>query len=172
MKRYVTVAIGLGANVGDARAALLGAVARLGRVITGMRVSPLYRTAPVGGPRQPDYLNAVAMGRTTLAPLELLAFLKRLERDAGRGSARRLNAPRPLDLDLLLYGRERIASRRLTVPHPRLHERRFVLVPLADLVPGRVVPGLGRRVRSLLAEAPPARVTRETRPKTPRGPAR
>ena len=85
-------------------------------------------------------------------------LLQALEREAGRISARERDAPRPLDLDLLLYGARRISSRALAVPHPRLRERRFALAPLAELAPRRVVPGTGRTVARLLAEAPPARV--------------
>ena len=123
-------------------------------------LSPLYRTEPVGGPGQPDYLNAVATGRTRLLPLELLALLRRLEAEAGRDPLGERNGPRTLDLDLLLYGDEVIGLPDLAVPHPRLAARRFVLAPLADLVPDRVVPGTGRTVASLLAAAPPARVER------------
>ena len=87
----------------------------------------------MGGPPQPDFLNAVATGRTLLAPLELLRLLKRLEAEAGRLPSGEANGPRPLDLDLLLYGDRRIDLPELVVPHPRLAERRFVLAPLADL---------------------------------------
>jgi 2-amino-4-hydroxy-6-hydroxymethyldihydropteridine diphosphokinase len=98
-----------------------------------LRVSSLYRSAPVdaGGP---DYLNAVAELDTTLAPLELLHALQRIEQAAGRERPYR-NAPRTLDLDLLLYGTLRLDSAELTVPHPRMGERAFVLLPLAELAP-------------------------------------
>lgn len=119
----------------------------------------MYRTAPVGGPPQPDFLNAVAVGRTTLAPLDLLGLLLALETAAGRRRGER-NAPRPLDLDLLLYGDLRIELPGLVVPHPRLPERRFVLAPLAELRPALVVPGTGRSVADLLASAPAAQVER------------
>jgi len=158
--RRTFVAIGLGSNIGDSPRTLAGAVERLAEVLDDVRVSPLYRTAPVGGPRQRDYLNAVVTGTTALAPLPLLALLQRLEREAGRRPSPVRDAPRPLDLDLLIYGNARIATPRLTVPHPRLGGRRFVLRPLADLAPSRVVPGLRRRVRTLLALAPDARVRR------------
>lgn len=126
----------------------------------GLALSPLYRTEPVGGPRQPDFLNAVAAGRTRLSPLDLLALLLRLEARAGRDPRGERNAPRPLDLDLLLYGDLQLRLPGLVLPHPRLARRRFVLAPLADLLPDRVVPGTGRTVASLLAAAPPARVAR------------
>ena len=123
-------------------------------------LSPIYLTAPVDGPPQDDYLNAVATGWTSLTPLALLALLKQLEAEAGRNPAGERNGPRPLDLDILLYGELRIDRPELIVPHPRLTERRFVLAPLADLLPARVVPGTGKTVARLLAEAPPARVER------------
>lgn len=132
--------IGLGANLGDARAALRAAVQAMAG-LPGTRLlclSSLYRSAPVdaGGP---DYLNAVAALDTRLEPLELLHALQAIELAAGRERPYR-NAPRTLDLDLLLYGEQRIASRELSVPHPRLAERAFVLLPLAELRPGWATP--------------------------------
>ncbi len=123
-------------------------------------MSPLYRTAPVGGPPQPDYLNAVAVGRTSLAPLALLGVLHRIEWEAGRRRSSLRDGPRPLDLDLLLYGDLVLDLPGLVVPHPRIATRRFVLAPLADLRPDLVVPGTGRTVSALLAAAPPERVER------------
>ncbi len=114
----------------------------------------------MGGPGQPDYLNAVATGRTRLPARELLALLGRLEAEADRDPLGERNGPRTLDLDLLLYGDQVIVLPDLVVPHPRLAARRFVLAPLADLMPDRVVPGTGRTVASLLSAAPPARVER------------
>jgi 2-amino-4-hydroxy-6-hydroxymethyldihydropteridine diphosphokinase len=108
----------------------------------------------VGGPeRQPDYLNAVIAGRTRLTPGALFTFLRKSEIAAGRKRSGRRDAPRPLDLDLLLYGNEQFATRSLVVPHPRMTSRLFVLVPLSDVAPRRVVPGTGRTVARLLAEA-------------------
>lgn len=121
-------------------------------------MSPLYRTAPVGGPPQPDFLNAAAVASTRLPPDAFLERLLAIEREAGRRRGNGRNSPRMLDLDLLLYGRYEVHRRGLWVPHPRMALRRFVLVPLADLVPRRVVPGTGRTVARLLREAPPARV--------------
>lgn len=156
----VTAAIGLGGNLGDPRAAFALALARLAPHVTALRVSPLYRTAPVGGPPQPDFLNAAAVFRTRLAPRKLLELLLAIEAEAGRIRTAERNAPRTLDLDLLLYGDRELRERGLVVPHPRLAGRRFVLAPLADLVPRRVVPGSGRRVATLLASAPEAFVER------------
>jgi 2-amino-4-hydroxy-6-hydroxymethyldihydropteridine diphosphokinase len=154
------VAVGLGANLGDPRASFAFALARIAGFTDGLSVSPLYRTAPVGGPPQPDYLNAAAVARTRLSPDDLLRRLAAIEREAGRTRGNGRNSPRVLDLDLLLYGRHLIARPGLRVPHPRMAERRFVLVPLADLAPRRVVPGTGKTVARLLREAPPARVER------------
>jgi 2-amino-4-hydroxy-6-hydroxymethyldihydropteridine diphosphokinase len=157
------VAIGLGANLGRPLATFRRALSVLEGTLQSPRTSAVYRTSPVGGPAQPDYWNAAVSGTTRLGPTEILAVLRRLEREAGRVRGCPRNTPRPLDLDLLLYGNRRVRRKGLTVPHPRLVSRLFVLVPLADLAPGRVVPGTGKRVATLLAEAravSPERVVR------------
>jgi 2-amino-4-hydroxy-6-hydroxymethyldihydropteridine diphosphokinase len=140
MREPVTAYVGLGANLGDAQRAVseaIGALARLPATRV-MRRSSLYRTAPVdaGGP---DYVNAVAEISTGLTAPELLAQLQGLEQAAGRERPYP-NAPRTLDLDLLLYGRARVESSRLQVPHPRMNTRAFVLVPLAEIAPDLVAP--------------------------------
>ena len=135
--------VGLGANLGDARATLAAAsdeLARLPRTVL-RTVSPLYRSAPIDA-TGPDFINAVALIDTELSASALLAELQRIEAAFGRVRPYR-NAPRTLDLDLLLYGDERIDTPQLTVPHPRLHQRAFVLRPLADVAPAAVIPGLG-----------------------------
>lgn len=138
MREPVTAYVGLGANLGDAAAAVRQALCDLGSLpgTTLTASSSLYVSRPVdaGGP---DYVNAVAQVATTLAAPELLAALQRLEHAAGRERPYR-NAPRTLDLDLLLYGSARIVSPQLTVPHPRMFDRAFVLVPLAEIAPDRV----------------------------------
>lgn len=130
--------IGLGANLGDRGQALAQAVQAMAQLpgTQVVAVSSLYVSAPVdaGGP---DYLNAVAALHTTLAPLALLHALQAIELAAGRERPYR-NAPRTLDLDVLLYGEQQIATAELTVPHPRIAERAFVLQPLAELAPERV----------------------------------
>ena len=135
--------IGIGANLGDARANVIDAVERLrrlpGTAVTG--VSALYRTAPIDAAGD-DYINAVARVETTLGPAALLQALHGIEQQHGRERPYR-NAPRTLDLDLLLHGEARIASATLTVPHPRLTQRAFVLVPLLALAPQIDIPGLG-----------------------------
>ncbi|HKC24438.1 MAG TPA: 2-amino-4-hydroxy-6-hydroxymethyldihydropteridine diphosphokinase [Thermoanaerobaculia bacterium] len=153
--------MGLGANLGRKKLTLARAARGLAAFVDGLRLSSVFRTEPVGGAgREPDYLNAAAVGTTRLSPEELLDALQELERQAGRERVPERNAPRTLDLDVLLYGARRIRGPRLTVPHPRLAARRFALAPLAELAPRRVVPGTGRSVASLLAAAPPARVER------------
>ena len=138
---HETVAIGLGANLGDARATLAWAVQQLAAhpAVHVERVSSLYRTRPVGA-EGPDYLNAVALLTTPLQPEPLLSLLQSLEQQAGRERPYR-NAPRTLDLDLLLYGQRVLNTDMLTLPHPRLHQRRFVLEPLAEVAPLLRVPG-------------------------------
>jgi len=135
--------IGLGSNLGDRVGAVeraLAEIAALPRTALVAR-SSLYRTEPVdaGGD---DYVNAVAQVRTTLAPAALLAALQAIEQAHGRERPF-ANAPRTLDLDLLLHGDAVVASDALTLPHPRLHERAFVVVPLAEIAPDLVVPGRG-----------------------------
>lgn len=140
----VTAYIGIGANLGDARANVQDAVARLGRLpgATLEAVSSLYRTAPIDSSGD-DYINAVARLETTLPAQALLQALFDIEQAHGRERPY-FNAPRTLDLDLLLYGDEQIATATLTVPHPRMHQRAFVLLPLLELAPDAVLPGLGR----------------------------
>ena len=139
--------VGLGANLGDREGTIRAAVADLPGVVA---VSTLRETDPVGITDQPRFLNGVAALETELAPRELLDVLLAVERRLGRERGKRWG-PRTIDLDLLLYGDEVIDETGLTIPHPRLHERRFVLEPLADLAPRLVVPGHGR-VKDLLAK--------------------
>lgn len=131
----VTAFVALGANLGDAAHTVRAALVALGQVpgVQRVRSSSLYRTAPVDS-TGPDYINAVAEVATTLSAPGLLAALQAIENGAGRERPYR-NAPRTLDLDLLLYGLARVDSSALTVPHPRMLERAFVLVPLAEIAP-------------------------------------
>lgn len=141
--RHERVFVGLGANLGDARATIDAAVAALA-ALPGtqlLRRSSLYRSAPVDA-QGPDYHNAVVELQTTLTPERLLAALLALEQSHGRQRPYR-HAPRSLDLDLLLYGQREQVSGTLTLPHPRLHERAFVLLPLLEIAPDAVHPRLG-----------------------------
>jgi 2-amino-4-hydroxy-6-hydroxymethyldihydropteridine diphosphokinase len=138
--------VGLGANIGDREAAIRRALALLAAA-PGVRVaavSELRETEPVGYVDQPPFLNAAAALDTELAARDLLELLLRVERELGRVRDGPRFGPRTIDLDVLLYGDEVIDEPGLTVPHPRLHERRFALEPLAELDPGLVVPGRGR----------------------------
>jgi 2-amino-4-hydroxy-6-hydroxymethyldihydropteridine diphosphokinase len=153
----VRVFIGLGANLGDAAATLNAAVLALAALplTTLFACSKTYRSAPVDA-QGPDYLNAVAELHTALLPNALLRELQAIEQAHGRERAYR-NAPRTLDLDLLLYGDHTIATPDLTVPHPRMHERAFVLLPLQELAPELEIPMCGK-LADLLAAVSDQRV--------------
>jgi 2-amino-4-hydroxy-6-hydroxymethyldihydropteridine diphosphokinase len=143
--------VGLGSNLGDRRGLIREALKRLGR-LQGVRVrkrSRIIETDPVGRTRQPRFLNAVAEVETRIEPAPFLRRLRAVERALGRVRHERWG-PRTIDLDLLMWGDRSMATPRLTLPHPRMAERRFVLAPLAELCPRRRVPGTGRTVRGLL----------------------
>ena len=138
--------VGVGANMGDREATIRAALAALPGVVG---VSELRETDPVGVVDQPPFLNGAVALETDLSPRDLLGALLAVERELGRERRERWG-PRTIDLDLLLYGDETIDEPGLTVPHPRLHERRFALEPLLDLDPELAIPGRGR-VSDLLA---------------------
>ena len=144
------VAVALGSNLGDRAGHLDHAVSRLQGVIQGLRVSRYHETAPVGvtGP-QPLYMNAAAVGQTRLSPRALLDEMLAIERERGRARPHP-NAPRTLDLDLILFGNLVSEEAGLTIPHPRFRERRFVLEPLMELAPDLVDPVTRLTVRELL----------------------
>lgn len=146
-------ALGLGANLGDAPAALQGAVDVLAATdgVRVVAVSAVHETAPVGGPEQPRYLNAVVVVETALAPVVLLAAAHRAEQAFGRTREVRWG-PRTLDVDVLAIESVVSDDPALTLPHPRAHERAFVLVPWAEADPGAEIPGRGRVV-DLAAQA-------------------
>ena len=146
--KATTVYLALGANLGDRRAAIVAALAQLAPAVQVERVSSLYETEPAYLLDQPRFLNAALRGRTTLAPLALLALLKQIERDLGRHAGVRYG-PRTIDLDILVYGDQVLAGASLTIPHPRMAERPFVLVPLAEIAPDLVPPGWQRSVGAL-----------------------
>lgn len=141
----VRVCVGLGSNLeAPARqvAAALDGLSELPETILE-RASRLYRSPPWGVADQPEFVNAVAVLGTALPPRELLNALHRLESEAGRRRAGARWGPRVLDLDLLLYGDTVMKDPDLTLPHPRMHERAFVLVPLLEVMPGARIPGVG-----------------------------
>ncbi len=144
----VTAYIALGANLGDARATVRQAMDDMDAIDDTrlVRRSSLYRTAPVDS-AGPDYINAVVELATGLSAPQLLGQLQQLELAAGRQRPYR-NAPRTLDLDILLFGDARMESPALTIPHPRMAERAFVLVPLAQIAPARVTPAQLQAVRA------------------------
>jgi 2-amino-4-hydroxy-6-hydroxymethyldihydropteridine diphosphokinase len=145
------VVLALGSNLGDRLANLQEGVDVLcsGPGLLGVEVSPVYETAPVGGPAQPDYLNAVLVAATTLSARAVLDRCQEAESALARVRAERWG-PRTLDVDVIVYGSEVSDDPELTLPHPRAHERAFVLAPWHDVDPGAVIPGHGR-VADLLA---------------------
>lgn len=163
-----TAYLGLGSNVGDRHAHLCAALDGLGTVdpVRVTTASPVYETeAHTMGPdeEQPPFLNAVVEAEVSCSPEELLRIAKELERDAGRTSGGNRWAPRPLDVDLLVVGSVTCHTDVLTLPHPRLGERRFVLRPWADLAPNLVVPPpFDASVSALLSECPDTASIRKT----------
>jgi 2-amino-4-hydroxy-6-hydroxymethyldihydropteridine diphosphokinase len=141
--------LALGTNLGNRLVNLRTAVAALTPAVTVLAESPVYETPPWGVIDQPDFLNMVLNGKTHLAPPALLAHLKHLETQLGRAPSIRYG-PRLIDVDILFYDDLVLNTSELTIPHPRLHERAFVLVPLADLAPDFVHPAFGKPVRELL----------------------
>jgi 2-amino-4-hydroxy-6-hydroxymethyldihydropteridine diphosphokinase len=139
--------IGVGSNIENPRAQVEKAIDRLRALAPQFRVvlvSPLYGTKPFGPVAQPDFVNAVVGALTQLDPQSLLREFQAVEAALGRPAERQKWGPRVIDLDLLIYGRERLQGPELTLPHPGIVERNFVLYPLADIVPDLDVPGLGK----------------------------
>ena len=155
------VVLSVGSNLGDRLGTLTGCVQALRRLpdTDVLAISPVYRTAPVGGPAQPDYLNAVLIAATGLGPHELLAAAHAIEQACGRVRAERFG-PRTLDIDIISYAAEISTDPVLTLPHPRAHERAFVLTPWHDIDPEASLPGYGA-VRDLLAGLDQGGVRRE-----------
>jgi 2-amino-4-hydroxy-6-hydroxymethyldihydropteridine diphosphokinase len=148
-KRIIYLA--LGTNLGDRPANLRAALAALPPVVMLLESSPIYETPPWGVTDQPAFLNMVIKGKTRLEAQNLLKHLKFLETQLGRLPSIRYG-PRKIDIDLLFYDDILLNTPELTIPHPRLHERAFVLIPLADLAPELVHPAFGKTVRQLLAD--------------------
>ena len=151
MSARARTVLSVGANLGDRLGTLQGCVQAIARLpdTDVLAISPVYETAPVGGPAQPDYLNAVLVIQTALPPRDLLEAVHRIEADFGRVRAQRFG-PRTLDVDIIDYAGQVSGDPVLTLPHPRAHERAFVLAPWHDVDPGAGLPGRGA-VAGLLA---------------------
>jgi len=154
MRSVPTTYLALGANLGDREKNLREALTRLAAFVEITRVSSIYETEPWGVREQPWFLNLVCAGTTLLSPVDLLRGLKKIESEMGRAEGIRFG-PRPIDIDILFYDRVIQLSPALTIPHPRLHERAFVLVPLAEIAPALVHPRLRLPIRTLLARLEP-----------------
>ncbi len=158
-----TIYLALGANLGDREKNLRDALAQIAAFVQVTRVSSIYETEPWGVREQPWFLNLVCAGTTALSPVDLLRRAKKIENEMGRAEGMRFG-PRPIDIDILFYDRLIELSPALTIPHPRLHERAFVLVPLAEIAPTLAHPRLRVTIRALLARLEPAQAVRLYRP--------
>lgn len=145
------VFIGLGSNLGDRESNLNNARELMAEYIVITALSGIYETLPWGVVDQPLFLNQVIRGITRLSPLPLLDFLQKIEREMGRVKTIRFG-PRLIDLDILLFDERQMTTPRLMIPHPRMSQRAFVLVPLNELDPGRILPDSGKSVEQLLSE--------------------
>jgi len=155
-----TIYLALGSNIGDREAHLRAAIGEMSAAgISVLRESPIYETEPVGFTDQRWFLNMVVEAETALFPMQLLARVGKIERKLGRVRTM-VNGPRTIDIDILLYANAVVRTPQLEIPHPRMHERRFVLAPLADLAPALRHPVLRKTVRELLDAAPAEKVRR------------
>jgi 2-amino-4-hydroxy-6-hydroxymethyldihydropteridine diphosphokinase len=152
-----TIYLGLGTNLGDRGANLQAALEALPPKVTLLAQSPIYQTPPWGYTDQADFLNMVVAANTRLRPRQLLRYVKKIEKLVGRTATFRWG-PREIDIDILFYDDLNYTSRKLTIPHPRVHERAFMLVPLADLAPHLHHPGTGLTIQQHLAAVDPGEI--------------
>lgn len=155
----VTIYLGLGSNMGDRLSNLQKTLDLLSQVVTTGKISSVYETEPLYNTKQPRFLNMVCQCFTTFEPLQLLAVIKKLEQSLGRPTAGH-NLPRPIDIDILFYGDLTTNTPELTIPHPLLAERAFVLVPLAEISPDLRHPVTGKTVSEILKSVSTAGVNR------------
>ncbi|NIW45517.1 MAG: 2-amino-4-hydroxy-6-hydroxymethyldihydropteridine diphosphokinase [Gammaproteobacteria bacterium] len=153
-----TIYLGMGTNRGNREANLKAAIKALPLQVQVTRQSPIYQTPPWGYTDQPDFLNMVVEGKTTLPPDELISYIKLLEKKIGRTATFRWG-PREIDIDILFYNQRVYESEGLEIPHPRMHDRAFVLVPLADLTTEFIHPKLKKSIAELLAEIDTSGIT-------------
>jgi 2-amino-4-hydroxy-6-hydroxymethyldihydropteridine diphosphokinase len=161
MTGLVTAYLGLGSNLGDRQSNLASALRRLQPLVRVEAVSSLYETKAVGPIEQPDFLNAAARVVTGLQPVALLRHVKAVEREIGRRLGEP-QGPRPIDIDILLYGTEIVDVGELQVPHPRMTERAFVLIPLADIANGVKHPVAGQAIEALMKSVDSEGVTKRS----------
>jgi 2-amino-4-hydroxy-6-hydroxymethyldihydropteridine diphosphokinase len=158
------VYLSLGSNVGDREAQLQDALAKLAAVGSVVATSSFYETEPVEFTRQPWFLNCAIALETNKTPEQLMAAILRIEEEMGRRRVRK-KGPRAIDIDILLFGDTIINSQELTIPHPAMHQRRFVLEPLAEIAPELLHPVLKKTIGELLDSLPPGQVVKRLKPK-------
>ena len=158
------VYLSLGSNVGDREAQLQDALAKLAAVGSVVATSSFYETEPVEFTRQPWFLNCAIALETNKTPEQLMAAILRIEEEMGRRRVQK-KGPRAIDIDILLFDNTIVDSKELTIPHPAMHQRRFVLEPLAEIAPELLHPVLKKTIRELLDSLPPGQVVKRLEPK-------